>query len=390
MKKALIIPFLVILMQIPFLSGICQSSDSHSPYWYVGVSGGPNMFFGDVQKYKLYEVNDNNFRWVGGLTVGRQLSQFIGLRGQAMYGWLAGTNPNINRFFQAEYLEVNISATLDLSRLFMGPDISRSWNLYGFAGFGITNYRSKLFDNTTGELVKERGYFGDMVLVGSKYLGVAPAGLGLGVKLTPKLDLNLEYSLHILNGDWFDGFKDNVPYDMYGVSSLGLTYKFREEPLYQAIPEEAPVEQEKAEETQEEEVYTPLIEEDELEKAEDEVMKDTLIEEPPIPEPKQDVVEVKEEIIPVEPEPPAPVLEYRVQVLATREGPANLIKFRNKYDFRLDVKQDMFRGYYIYTLGSFETYDEARIYRDGIRNRYGITDAFVVAFENGNRLSKLP
>jgi len=50
----------------------------------------------------------------------------------------------------------------------------------------------------------------------------------------------------------------------------------------------------------------------------------------------------------------------------------------------------MHDGYYIYTIGSFDTYEQARTARDILRRVNGIRDAFVVAFRNGYRLDKLP
>ncbi|VAW26057.1 hypothetical protein MNBD_BACTEROID07-74, partial [hydrothermal vent metagenome] len=85
------------------------------------------------------------------------------------------------------------------------------------------------------------------------------------------------------------------------------------------------------------------------------------------------------------------LLEYSVQIMA-RYGRRIPIEWINKkYGLSQNkIREDKHNGYYIYTIGSYQTYGQARTRRDQIRNRYGIGDAFVVAFKNGYRLDKLP
>ena len=52
--------------------------------------------------------------------------------------------------------------------------------------------------------------------------------------------------------------------------------------------------------------------------------------------------------------------------------------------------EDTYNGFYIYTIGSFPTYNEAKDYKYTLIDNNGISGAFVVAFSNGKRLPSIP
>lgn len=93
-----------------------------------------------------------------------------------------------------------------------------------------------------------------------------------------------------------------------------------------------------------------------------------------------------------QPEPPAkPNPEFRVQIKAKYGKPLSRKKLSAQYNIPIaEIQESRHNGYYIYTVGSYATYDEARDRRNVIRNVNGIYDAFVVAFNECGRLDKLP
>ncbi|MBI9037220.1 MAG: hypothetical protein JEY97_03735 [Bacteroidales bacterium] len=82
-------------------------------------------------------------------------------------------------------------------------------------------------------------------------------------------------------------------------------------------------------------------------------------------------------------------IEYRVQIRAKFGEKVSKTWLANKYNLKQEIKENLNNGYYIYTLGSFKTYEAARKYRDELRLNNKINGAFVVAFRNGKRYNSL-
>ena len=124
-----------------------------------------------------------------------------------------------------------------------------------------------------------------------------------------------------------------------------------------------------------------------LEPEEEEIV---VIEEKPIIE-EQPIIEeeliVEEEVL----QPIERTFEYRVQIRAKLGNAISIDHLSNIYNIPTNqIRQDRHNGYYIYSVGSFDTYEQARVRRNELRSNSGVTDAFVVAFKNGSRLDKLP
>ena len=96
--------------------------------------------------------------------------------------------------------------------------------------------------------------------------------------------------------------------------------------------------------------------------------------------------QVKEEVIETI---PTSEIEYRVQIMAKQNKILSTTILANKYNLSQTIKEDFYNGYYIYTLGSFPTYEAARRYSDELRSANKIYDAFVVAFRDGKRYNTL-
>lgn len=81
-------------------------------------------------------------------------------------------------------------------------------------------------------------------------------------------------------------------------------------------------------------------------------------------------------------------VKFRIQCGAFRSSTEGK-KILSKYWLNETAQEDYHNGWYKYTVGSFETYEEAEVYRDRFRQRSKIYTAFIVAFENGKRLDNL-
>lgn len=77
---------------------------------------------------------------------------------------------------------------------------------------------------------------------------------------------------------------------------------------------------------------------------------------------------------------------YRIQVAAGHK-PVNTQRYFRGYRLQYSVMTEQHDGWYKYTTNSFAEYREARDYRVQLSNTTTIKDAFVVAYNNGNRIT---
>lgn len=80
---------------------------------------------------------------------------------------------------------------------------------------------------------------------------------------------------------------------------------------------------------------------------------------------------------------------YRVQVRAIYNGKQSVEEVKRVYGLERNVYEHFHKGYAKYSSGDFDSYSQAREYREHLRNEKEIDGAFVVAFHNGERLDDL-
>lgn len=82
-------------------------------------------------------------------------------------------------------------------------------------------------------------------------------------------------------------------------------------------------------------------------------------------------------------------LEYRVQITAGYKVKIPLETLSSRYKLNTEFKEDCMGNWCHYSVGSFQTYDQAKEYRNLLIRNNGAKDAFIVAFYKGQRLNAL-
>ncbi|MBE0652054.1 MAG: porin family protein [Bacteroidales bacterium] len=387
---------IVFLVLIPFGTANAQKvsrTSQFEPYWQINVNGGTSLFFGDLKQKSFWPATysgHSEWRMGTGLMLTRQFSSFFGLRLQALYGQVSGISTSTNRFFQGNYLDFNLNGTFNLNTLIAGYNPERKLNVYLIAGVGLTNYNSDLYNLATASIIERRGYGYGHGLDKRTLEGIATGGVGLSYMINDKWSINFESVDHILNSDKMDMVVKNSKYDMYNYTSLGVSFKFGQRkhriPTKEEVPLPKPFTPNPA-------VVTPATKENAAKTNETMPVQppkaDSTLETIKKVQVKQEQQKIKEpvrHILPVQ-----PILEYRVQIRARYKKPVSLSYLSKHYHIpETSIRTDMNNGYYIYTVGSYDTYTQARTERDILRTQNGVTDAFVVLFKNGRRLEKLP
>ncbi|MDO9152678.1 MAG: hypothetical protein Q7U47_03040 [Paludibacter sp.] len=79
--------------------------------------------------------------------------------------------------------------------------------------------------------------------------------------------------------------------------------------------------------------------------------------------------------------------EYRIQIRACYQCSLSIADMAKKYHIspEIKIKEDWHQKYYIYTIGSFQSYRKALTLCNAIRKENKILDTFVVVFKNGVR-----
>jgi hypothetical protein len=325
-----------------------------------------------------------------------------------LYGQLAGTRRSWKKHFTNDYLEFNLNTTININNIFAQYRNDRFLNAYIIFGLGLQNYNTRVYELGSNKLLQTVGA-GNGKSFGVRTLeGVMIGGLGLDFRLSEQWSLNLETANRAMASDMLDAHTGGFKYDVYNVTSLGLSFKFgyAKKRKKSDVPKETEVKEDKKQEKRNKDSEIETVDYDYYERTE-EPKKDkpkavyfspNFITEPVANEAPTETetteaevaAEPIEEVVVVE-EVTLPGFEYRVQIIAKYGKTISVGHLSKLYNIPVgQIREDTHEGFYIYSVGSFSSYEQAREKRNRLRTHNGIIDAFVVAFKNGNRLDKLP
>lgn len=389
LRKTLIFFIFFSLISTAVTAQSYNKTSSFKSYWQINANGGTSLFFGDIKQYRIWPVSnyENEWRFGGGLQLVKQISPVFGLRGQILIGKVAGTRREWKRYFESNYVEFNLNTTVSVRNLISKYRTNQFWDAYFIIGIGITNYNTEVYKLGTKQVVQKVGCGSGKSFGGRTLQGIMTGGLGLDFRLSDTWNLNLETANRIMNSDDMDGRVSGFIYDVYNYTSVGISYKFGRSNKIKRADEYKYFKQKdkKVKQTEYDYSYDQPLQPPQVDALTIEPKVVVMPVDPPV-EKKTEPVEivVVEEVI-------IPGLEYRVQIRAKYGKEISMQHLGNTYNIPVrEIKENNHNGFYIYTVGSFTTYEQAREKRNHLRSYNGITDAFVVAFRNGQRLNKLP
>ncbi|MFA8450568.1 MAG: hypothetical protein ACEPOW_07735 [Bacteroidales bacterium] len=213
------------------------TTSSFSPYWFVRGNLGANIYYGDVARYRI--VPDlEKAKLNGELTFGRQFASWFGVEGEVWRGFLAGQKGyDVDKEFESDIYGADLNTRWNLSNIIFGYKEGRFFNVELTLGIGQAQYKSKLYQRTTGKFISSQGYKNSPEkdkgsgISDRKVVGTVPVGISLNFRITDNLDANLQSKMTFADTKYLDGFhrpsNGGIEQDRWNYTGVGLTYKFR-------------------------------------------------------------------------------------------------------------------------------------------------------------------
>lgn len=348
------------------------------PNLQLGASWGTSIFFGDIKQNPVIPISDNMSEWrfAYGLNFNYSFSYVLTMRMQGLYGKLSGTNREGKIWFENDYYELNFNAAINFNNLFGRKRVDRMASIYGIAGFGMMNYNTVVKRLGDYFIYKRVGYGYGTGIEGRQRQEFFMAGAGIDFRISKRFNILLETVNKFTSTDELDGVESGKYYDFYNYTSVGLVYRFsylkkekkqgklKTERITYPVQLIEPVSISILLSFQPNYSFIyPTIRP---------LLAVELQDEPGSYSTAQSVSHS--------------TIEYRVQIRAEYAKPLSKSSLGSKFNILIsDIKEDIVNNYYVYSTGSFRTYDEAQIKCSELRKQNGIKDAFIVGFKDGLR-----
>ena len=376
--KSFLIKFSIVLFLFALVDKAqCQTALSNNTNittnWFVNGSFGISQFYGDMSNENPFKKLKTDSRIGLSLSAGKMIIPCIGYRGQIYYGQLKSSRHDINEYFVAKsVIEGNISMIVNFVDLFFGFKEGKKFAFFGTIGMGLTSWKSTRYQINPNALICSSGNDRTTEFV-------LPLSLGFSYKVQRNLSINLENSWHIVNSDKLDKRSGGAKFDSYTFTSAGLTYSFNFK------------QQDKVVDSSQEIVLAVNDYEEEL-IADEAIVKEPLVDESfeseDVDDKDNDEIYVDEEVQEDIAAVPGVIdgAIFRVQIMACKSNPLTNEEID---ELKLDdeiIENISSDGLYLYSVGSFDNLEEAKEYKEVIRTRYGIQDAFVVGYIENKRV----
>lgn len=186
--------------------------------WSVNGNVGLTSFFGDLSIYdsELVEKFSKESDPAFGLILTKHFSNKIGASFQLLYGGLHGENGHKTMRFEANFIEYNFHARVNIVNLIF-PDNYSKFGMEAYAGIGQFLFNSMQYDYRGEEPIEKKQDTGTPEFV--YFLGA-----GASYKFIDNLGVTLDMALRQAQNDKLDDFKKNDNFDYYTHISVGVTY----------------------------------------------------------------------------------------------------------------------------------------------------------------------
>ena len=350
----------------------------------IDINGGSTQYWGNLNSRNFGTTLKHPATFGYGIVLTRQISPVISIRGQILMGNLKGRKELLSNGdtaylnYRSDFLEENLTVKMSFTDLIMGYKPNRSFTLYGIAGIGLSNFQGETYKYNTGIRVNKFGYGSGNGINGYEIDGVGIIGFGMTFKLSKTWNFTFENSMKFIHENKLNEINSKIPYDLYGYSSFGLTYKFGFKKAAKNFPVKVSDQAKpKPTEVKKEVVPAPKVEtKPEVKK---EVVAPPVVTEPKITPPEPAKQETKQvEIIEL-------FTGYKVQFIATIKA-ASFDNLMLLYHLKEQIREDHTDKWYRYSVGEFKSYIEASKYKRILNIRNKIKGAFVVKFKDGKRV----
>ncbi len=210
---------LTILASVMLVASVHVASAQNKdfdPYWFLQLQGGAAHTIGETNFMDLVSPS-------AAISLGYRFAPAFGAR-LNVNGWQGkGAVNGPTTVYKYNYVEGGLDLMADLAAIFAGYKIDRTLNPYIFAGVAA-NYA---FNNDEALKLRQQFPTTDSYLwEDSSFSPAGRAGLGLGIRLSDAVALNLEGNCSFIN-DHFNSKKgDDSPLDFQIKALAGLTFAF--------------------------------------------------------------------------------------------------------------------------------------------------------------------
>lgn len=190
--------------------------------WSVQLDVGPGLYYGDLsmEDKDLFTKIFKESGLSGQIVVANKINSWLALQGRVIYGGFSAENSQVNRLVDGSSILLGGNIMIDFVNLFSLPnEVYPDVYIYGIAGGGLVNIRSKLKNLSTGEDILTNPWNREAVNESAIYVGI-----GFNKYLADNWDLILEVTMYHIRSDRFDGFQSGESDDYYVLPSVGIKY----------------------------------------------------------------------------------------------------------------------------------------------------------------------
>jgi len=378
-KKIVLGCIFLIICNLLFAQKTELNNISTNKDWSINVNAGSTQYWGYINSRSIGSSLKHAPSWGYGIVLARQITPLFGIRGQFLMGKIKGRKDVFsegtpaNLLYFSDFVESTITATISFSDLIKGYKPNRILNIYGLAGIGVSNFKGNITNYLTWQTVKTWGDKRGRGINGYELEGLGNVGVGLTVKLNKDLDFTFENEMKFMHTNKLNEINGKFPFDLYGYSSIGLSYNFsfkkaaKIAPIVKNIIPETPkpvTAEKKPEEVKKEVVSVPVPVKTEPEAIPIVTVKQT------------EVKRVERAVL---------FSGYKVQILASvKIDSFDLIM--KKYKLNEQIREDHTDKWYRYSVGEFSTFNEANAYRKILNKRNKLKGTFIVKIIDGRRV----